>query len=144
MDVHDKQTRSYNMSCIKGRRTKPEDLVAKYLFVHGFRYRRNVKNLPGTPDIVLRKYKTAIFVNGCFWHMHGCKYFVWPKNNADFWRKKLLVNKARDERKYQELEDLGWNVVIIWECQLKRGKVTESLEKLISILDKNRPKNTME
>lgn len=80
MDVHDKETRSYNMSHIRAGKTKPEEIVAKYLFSAGFRYRRNVKNLPGTPDIVLKKYKTVIFVNGCFWHMHeGCKYFVWPQ-----------------------------------------------------------------
>ena len=91
MDVHDKATRSYNMSQIKGKNTKPEELVRKYLFAHGFRYRKNDKRLPGSPDIVLPKYKTVIFVNGCFWHGHtGCKYFVWPQNNADFWREKIL------------------------------------------------------
>ena len=93
MDVHDKKTRSYNMSRIKGKNTKPEEIVRKYLFSKGFRYRKNDKRLPGTPDIVLPKYKTVIFVNGCFWHGHeGCKYFVWPKNNADFWKKKLEDN----------------------------------------------------
>ena len=113
MDVHDKKTRSYNMSRIKGKRTKPEEMVARYLFSQGFRYRRNVKKLPGTPDIVLRKYKTVIFVNGCFWHMHDCKYFVWPEDNAEFWREKLLANKARDERKYAELKALGWEIIIV-------------------------------
>ena len=88
MDVHDKKTRSYNMSQIKGKNTKPEEMVRKYLFAQGFRYRKNDKKLPGTPDIVLPKYKTVIFVNGCFWHGHeGCKYFVWPKSNPDFWKK---------------------------------------------------------
>lgn len=131
MDVHDKQTRSYNMSRIKGKKTRPEELVAKYLFAHGFRYRRNVKKLPGTPDIVLKKYNTVIFVNGCFWHMHGCKYFVWPKDNAEFWREKLIANKARDEREYAELRTLGWNIVIIWECQLKHGNAEKTLENLV-------------
>lgn len=131
MDVHDKQTRSYNMSRIKGKKTKPEELVAKFLFAHGFRYRRNVKKLPGTPDIVLKKYNTVIFVNGCFWHMHGCKYFVWPKDNAEFWREKLIANKARDEREYAELRTLGWNIVIIWECQLKHGNAEKTLENLV-------------
>lgn len=131
MDVHDKQTRSYNMSRIKGKKTKPEELVAKYLFAHGFRYRRNVKKLPGTPDIVLKKYNTVIFVNGCFWHMHGCKSFVWPKDNAEFWREKLLANKARDEREYSELRALGWNIVIIWECQLRHGNAEKTLENLV-------------
>ena len=136
MDVHDKQTRSYNMSRIKGKKTRPEDLVAKYLFAHGFRYRRNVKKLPGTPDIVLKKYNTVIFVNGCFWHMHGCQYFVWPKDNAEFWRGKLIANKARDEREYAELRALGWNIVIIWECQLKHGNAKKTLKNLITFLDK--------
>ena len=89
MDVHDKQTRSYNMSQIRGKNTKPEEIVRKYLFSQGFRYRKNDKRYPGTPDIVLPKYNTVIFVNGCFWHHHeGCKYFVWPKDNADFWKEK--------------------------------------------------------
>ena len=132
MDVHDKKTRSYNMSCIKNKNTKPEDIVAKYLFSQGFRYRRNVKNLPGTPDIVLRKYNTVIFVNGCFWHMHeGCEYFVWPKDNAGFWRNKLLRNKERDVEKIEKLKKLGWTVLIVWECQLKRGNSESTLQKLV-------------
>ncbi|MBQ9513861.1 MAG: DNA mismatch endonuclease Vsr [Clostridia bacterium] len=137
MDVHDKETRSYNMSRIKGKKTKPEELVAKYLFAHGFRYRRNVKSLPGTPDIVLKKYKTVIFVNGCFWHMHaGCKYFVWPENNADFWEKKLLANKKRDEEKIKQLELLGWRVITVWECELKPHILESSLETLFKKLEK--------
>ena len=137
MDVHDKETRSYNMSRIKGKKTKPEELVAKYLFAHGFRYRRNVKSLPGTPDIVLKKYKTVIFVNGCFWHMHaGCKYFVWPENNADFWEKKLLANKKRDEEKIKQLELLGWRVITVWECELKPNILESSLETLFKKLEK--------
>ena len=134
MDVHDNQTRSYNMSRIKGKKTKPEELVAKFLFAHGFRYRRNVKKLPGTPDIVLKKYNTVIFVNGCFWHMHGCKYFVRPKDNAEFWREKLIANKARDEREYAELRTLGWNIVIIWECQLKHGNAERMMQKVVNDL----------
>lgn len=132
MDVHDKKTRSYNMSCIKNKNTKPEDIVAKYLFSQGFRYRRNVKKLPGTPDIVLRKYNTVIFVNGCFWHMHdGCEYFVWPKDNAEFWRNKLLRNKERDVEKIEQLKKLGWTVLIVWECQLKHGNSESTLQKLV-------------
>lgn len=123
MDVHDRATRSYNMSRIKGKNTKPEDVVAKYLFAHGFRYRRNVKSLPGTPDIVLKKYKTAIFVNGCFWHAHeGCKYFVLPEENREFWEEKLLRNRERDAEKQKQLQELGWNVIVIWECELKSSK----------------------
>ena len=124
MDVHNKETRSYNMSRIKGRKTKPEEIVAKYLFSQGFRYRRNVKKLPGTPDIVLKKYKTVIFVNGCFWHMNeGCKYFVWPNDNSEFWKNKLLANKERDEKEKKEIEELGWKVIVVWECQLKKAEV---------------------
>ena len=123
MDVHDRATRSYNMSRIKGKNTKPEDIVAKYLFAHGFRYRRNVKSLPGTPDIVLKKYKTVIFVNGCFWHAHeGCKYFVLPEENREFWEEKLLRNRERDAEKQNQLKELGWNVIVIWECELKSSK----------------------
>lgn len=108
------------MSQIKGKNTKPEEIVRKYLFSQGFRYRKNVAKLPGKPDIVLPKYRTVIFVNGCFWHMHqGCKYFVWPKHNAEFWKEKITGNAERDQRKRQELEELGWRVIIVWECQLK-------------------------
>ena len=132
MDVHNKETRSYNMSRIKGRKTKPEEIIAKYLFSQGFRYRRNVKKLPGTPDIVLKKYKTVIFVNGCFWHMHeGCKYFVWPKDNSKFWKNKLLANKERDEKEKKEIEELGWKVIVVWECQLKKAERERTLNWLV-------------
>ena len=132
MDVHNKETRSYNMSRIKGKKTKPEEIVAKYLFAQGFRYRRNVKSLPGTPDIVLKKYKTVIFVNGCFWHMHeGCKYFVRPESNVDFWEKKLLANKKRDQEKIKQLEMLGWRVIVVWECELKSSKIENTLNNLV-------------
>lgn len=135
MDVHDTKTRSYNMSRIKGKRTKPEDLVAKYLFAQGYRYRRNVKSLPGTPDIVLKKYRTVIFINGCFWHMHeGCKYFVWPENNAEFWKEKLLANKRRDEEKIKQLTSNGWKVLVIWECQLKSAARDATLAMLSSTI----------
>lgn len=131
MDVHSKATRSYNMSRIKGKKTKPEEIVAKYLFAQGFRYRRYVKKLPGTPDIVMKKYKVVIFVNGCFWHLHeSCKYFVWPENNADFWRQKLLKNKERDQLNSKKLQALGWNVIIIWECELKNNVREKRLELL--------------
>ena len=89
-DIKSKESRSYNMSRITGKNTKPEEIVRKYLFSKGFRYRKNDRKLPGSPDLVLPKYRTVIFVNGCFWHGHkGCKYFVWPENNAEFWRKKI-------------------------------------------------------
>ena len=131
MDVHSKEVLSYNMSCIKGKGTKSEEMVRKYLFSQGFRYRKNDKRLPGTPDIVLPKYKTVIFVNGCFWHGHeGCKYFVWPKNNAEFWKAKILQNIERDKRDFERLENAGWKVIVVWECQLKKARSFESLEGL--------------
>jgi len=119
------------MSRIRGKDTKPEEIVRKYLFSQGFRYRKNVASLPGKPDIVLPKYRTCIFVNGCFWHGHeGCKYFVWPKNNAEFWREKIQANIARDEAQIQTLKDVGWIVQIIWECELKKDRRIQTLEAL--------------
>ncbi len=136
MDVHDKKTRSYNMSCIKGKNTKPEEIVRKYLFSQGFRYRKNYKRLPGTPDIVLPKYRTVIFVNGCFWHGHqGCRYFVVPKTNTDFWMNKIDTNRIRDQKKISELEAMGWKVIVIWECELKKDIVEITLNKLVGLLD---------
>ena len=122
-DVHSKSVRSYNMSKIRNKDTKPEILVRKYLFSQGFRFRKNDKRFPGKPDIVLPKYNTVIFINGCFWHKHeGCKYFVWPKSNEDFWRNKIEKNVSRDKVKIKELEKQGWNVITIWECQLKKDR----------------------
>ena len=130
-DVHSIQTRSYNMSKIKGKDTKPEEIVRKYLFSKGFRYRKNVATLPGKPDIVLAKYKICIFVNGCFWHKHNnCRYFVWPANNAEFWKQKINGNVERDKRNQTLLESLGWKVLIVWECDLKKAKRADTLEKL--------------
>lgn len=127
-DVHSPETRSYNMSRIRGKDTKPEEKVRKYLFAHGFRYRKNVKDLPGKPDIVLPKYKTCIFVNGCFWHKHeGCKYFVWPKNNNEFWRAKIEGNAERDQRQKSELQALGWKVIVVWECELRNNRFDETM-----------------
>lgn len=139
MDVHDKETRSYNMSCIKGKNTKPEEIVRKYLFSQGFRYRKNDKRLPGTPDIVLPKYKTVIFVNGCFWHGHeGCRYFVVPKTNTEFWVNKIETNRQRDGRKINDLHELGWKVIVVWECQLKKDQRENTLIELMKTI---RPQN---
>ena len=136
-DVHTKEVRSYNMSCIKNKNTKPELLVRKFLFSHGFRYRINVNNLPGHPDIVLKKYKTLIFINGCFWHGHeNCRYFMLPKSNTTFWENKILNNKLRDRKNYQLLYDLGWNVIIIWECELKNYNKNYTLNSLLDELRK--------
>lgn len=130
-DVHSPDVRSYNMSRIHGKDTKPEELVRKYLFSKGFRYRKNDSRLPGKPDIVLPKYKTVIFVNGCFWHVHeGCKYFVWPKNNAGFWKDKLGKNVERDQRNYALLEQQGWRVLVVWGCELKATSRNVKLSQL--------------
>ena len=131
-DVHSAEIRSYNMSQIHSKDTKPEELVRKYLFSKGFRYRKNDARLPGKPDIVLPKYKTVIFINGCFWHKHeGCKYFVWPKNNAEFWKEKIEKNADRDAKNYKLLEKAGWNIIIIWECELKSSVVESSLNRIV-------------
>lgn len=120
------------MSQIHSKDTKPEELVRKYLFSKGFRYRKNDARLPGKPDIVLPKYKTVIFINGCFWHKHeGCKYFVWPKNNAEFWKEKIEKNADRDDKNYKLLEKAGWNIIIIWECELKSRVVESSLNRIV-------------
>jgi len=135
MDVHDKKTRSYNMSCIKGKNTKPEEIVRKALFANGFRYRKNDRRLPGTPDIVLPKYRTVIFVNGCFWHGHtGCKYFVVPKTNTEFWLNKIKSNIDRDAIKATQLKELGWRVITVWECELKKDKREQTLESIINTI----------
>ena len=131
-DVHSPETRSYNMSRIRGRNTKPEELVRKYLFAQGFRYRKNDARLPGKPDIVLPKYKTVIFVNGCFWHAHeGCRYFVWPKNNAEFWKKKIGGNVERDAKNQRLLKELGWRIIVVWECELKHSLAEATLNSLM-------------
>lgn len=120
-DVHNKETRSYNMSQIKGKDTKPEVLVRQFLFSKGLRFRKNDKRYPGHPDIVLPKYKTIVFVHGCFWHLHeGCRYAVMPLSNVAFWKKKLYDNRARDYRNQTMLTQMGWKVIIVWECQLKK------------------------
>lgn len=131
MDVHTRETRSYNMSQIKGKNTKPEETVRKYLFGRGLRYRKNDKRLPGHPDIVLPKYKTVVLVNGCFWHVHeGCKYFKWPESNVKFWKNKLTENRRRDVVKIQALKELDWKVIVVWECELKGDNQTTGLNKL--------------
>lgn len=130
-DIKTKEARSYNMSQIKSKNTKPEKLVCKYLFGKGFRYRKNDKRFPGTPDLVLPKYKTVIFINGCFWHAHsGCKHFVWPRSNVQFWKNKIQNNIDRDEKNYCTLRNLGWNVIIVWECELKSKDKEERLNRL--------------
>jgi DNA mismatch endonuclease (patch repair protein) len=130
-DVHDSKTRSYNMSQIKGKNTKPEMLVRRFLHASGFRYRLHVKNLPGKPDIVLPKYKTVIFVHGCFWHGHNhCKYYVIPKTKTEWWLNKINRNIANDRKSIKALKSSGWKIFNIWECELKHSKVQKTLAKL--------------
>lgn len=131
-DVHSKEVRSYNMSQIRSKNTKPELAVRKYLFANGFRYRLHCKELPGKPDIVLPKYKTVIFVHGCFWHGHeGCKYFVMPKTKTEWWTDKINGNKVNDKKAIKSLMKTGWKVITIWECELKTAKAEKTLLSLI-------------
>ena len=132
MDNRSKEARSRNMSRIPSKNTKPEEIVRKYLFSQGFRYRKNVSKLPGKPDIVLPMYKTVVFVNGCFWHAHqDCKWFVPPKSNSEFWQNKFNYNANRDEQNYQKLRDLGWKVVVVWECEIRHGDADKRLKQLV-------------
>lgn len=133
-DTHSKEVRSRNMSHIRSTNSKPEETVRKYLFAHGFRYRKNVKTLPGKPDIVLPKYKTVIFVNGCFWHKHDCPRFVWPSSNTDYWIPKIQRNVERDQKTHAELKELGWNVIVVWECELKKKVFSETMAHVEEIL----------
>lgn len=137
-DRFSKEKRSHIMSMVRSRDTKPEIMVRKYLFHHGFRYRLNVKRLPGKPDIVLRKYRTAIFVNGCFWHWHeGCDQFRFPKTRVDWWREKLDSNKLRDAKVRAVLKRMGWNTMVIWECQLKPDVRDVTLDNVVRLLRKS-------
>ncbi|WP_373056465.1 very short patch repair endonuclease [Zunongwangia sp. H14] len=131
-DKVSKKRRSEIMRSVKGKDTKPEMIVRKYLFSQGFRYRLHDKKLPGKPDIKLSKYKTVILINGCFWHGHkNCKIYVMPKTNTDFWYSKIEKNIHRDEKNISKLRKLGWNVVVLWECQLKKKKREKTLNNLV-------------
>lgn len=121
-----------NMSHIRSTNSKPEEIVRKYLFAKGFRYRKNVKKLPGCPDIVLPRYKTVIFVNGCFWHKHDCPRFVWPSSNREYWIPKIEKNAERDKFNSFELQKMGWRVITIWECELKKKNRETRLEELLT------------
>ena len=119
-DNHTPEQRSYNMSRIRSKGTKPEESLRKALFSKGYRYRKNDRKLPGCPDIVLPKYKTVIFVHGCFWHMHDCGRFRWPATNKEYWISKITRNTERDRQHEEELQSLGWNVIVVWECEIKK------------------------
>lgn len=129
--------RSENMSHIRSTNTKPEEIVRKYLFSHGFRYRKNDKRYPGKPDIVLPKYRTIIFVNGCFWHMHGCSRSRLPLSNQEYWKPKIERNIQRDAENQQKLEVDGWKVIVVWECELKKRIAEERLSRLCDEIRKN-------
>ncbi len=132
MDDLTKEQRHKNMSNIRSKNTKPEEKVRKDLFSRGFRYRKNVRTLPGCPDIVLPKYRVVIFVNGCFWHKHDCGRFVWPSSNQDYWIPKINRNIERDLLNKTELEKMGWKVLIVWECALKKKTFSETMERLVA------------
>lgn len=126
-----KEIRNKNMSHIRSTNSKPEEIVRKYLFSKGFRYRKNDKSLPGCPDIVLPKYHTLIFVNGCFWHKHNCGRFVWPASNTEYWTQKINRNLERDKENYKKLTEAGWKVLVVWECELKKDVREARLMRLI-------------
>lgn len=134
-DVHDKKTRSYNMSRIKGKDTKPELQVRKFLHAHGYRYKLHDTTLPGKPDLVLPRYKTVIFIHGCFWHGHtNCRYFVVPKTRTDWWLKKINTNRANDAKAVKALKKDGWKIITVWECRLKPAKAAYTLDALLKKL----------
>lgn len=137
-DVHSKETRSYNMSRIKGKNTKPEMLVRQFLHANGFRYRLHVKGMPGKPDIVLPKYKTVIFIQGCFWHGHDqCRYYVVPKTKTEWWLEKINGNKTKDTSNIELLKKDGWRVFEIWECKLKAKIRSITFHRLADMLINN-------
>ena len=131
------EQRHNNMSAIRGKNTKPEIIVRKFLWSHGYRYRLNHPRLPGKPDIVMRKYRTCIFVNGCFWHGHeGCRYYTVPKSNTPFWVNKVNRNQQRDADVKLQLSQMGWHSITIWECELKPDRRAATLQSLLYTLSK--------
>ena len=134
-DVVSPSVRSRMMASIRGRDTQPEMMVRKYLHGCGFRYRLHVNSLPGRPDIVLSKYRVAILIHGCFWHRHsGCKYCTTPASNIEKWSEKFFANVARDHKNTVQLRELGWTVIVIWECGLKTGDLVDNLKWLPEVL----------
>jgi DNA mismatch endonuclease (patch repair protein) len=141
-DVLTPEQRHKCMSRIRSTDTKPEMIVRSWLHGKGYRYRLHQKSLMGKPDIVMRKYRLAIFLNGCFWHRHsGCKYAATPKANSEFWQRKFDANTQRDAKNIEELNELGWNVLILWECEVKDGTYKAKFTECIEILQKENPKS---
>lgn len=134
MDVHSPTQRSYNMSRIRDKNTRPEEIIKKLLWSHGYRYRLYSKDLPGKPDIVLPGRKKVLFIHGCFWHRHDCRYFKWPKTNADFWKQKIEYNVQRDSKNYDLLDKSGWGYLVIWECETKVKSFDDLWNKLEEFL----------
>lgn len=134
MDKISPEKRSWNMSRIKSQNTNPEMKLRKALHGMGFRYRLHNKKLPGSPDLVFSKYKAVIFVNGCFWHRHGCKQTTTPSTRKDFWEAKFKANTERDKKNVKELQNMGWRIMIVWECELKKTDnniIFDSIEKFL-------------
>ena len=135
MDVHSPDQRSFNMSRIKGKNTKPEMIVRQWLWRNGLRYRLHRNDLPGKPDIVFTGRKKVIFVNGCFWHKHNCKYFKWPKSNTEFWRQKIEGNVRRDADNFTALTAKEWGYMVIWECEIKEKNLEPLWERIKEFLN---------
>lgn len=132
-DVHSKEGRSFNMSRIRSKDTKPELLVRRFLYKNGFRYKLHVKELPGKPDIVMPKYKTVIFIHGCFWHGHAdCKYFTTPKTNTDYWINKIQTNIKNYQQAKEQLVEAGWKIITVWGCDLKNNVASQTLNNLVT------------
>ena len=138
MDKLSSEQRHKNMAAIGSKDTKPELIVRRGLWKRGFRYRLNFKRLPGHPDLVLRKYRTCIFVNGCFWHMHDCGRFHWPASNREYWEPKILRNVERDSVNKEKLELMGWQVLTVWECELKKRAFETTMNLLIRKLNERK------
>lgn len=137
-DVHTPEQRHKNMAAIHSSSTKPELKLRRALWSVGFRYRVNERRLPGKPDIVLPKYRTVIFIHGCFWHGHkGCRYYTVPKTNTDFWIAKVARNQERDQEVWRQLEAKGWSVIIVWECELKKYRFEDTVNRVTAEIVRN-------
>jgi DNA mismatch endonuclease, patch repair protein len=134
-DKCNKETRSRMMSGIKNKNTRPEIMIRKELFGNGFRYRLHNGKLPGKPDLVFKKYMAIVFIHGCFWHRHNCRYFVWPKSNTEFWRKKINGNKRNDQKVIKQLQSMGYRICVFWECVTRDNVLfSKAMKKLLKWL----------